>query len=496
MSRYLLGLSISKLSLNQSGSDAESYNGDGRCPDCRGNGTKPQKPKKTLKQLAEETVFKEISKSVAEDSFRSRYCCGGTLPTAPKSEPITLRWDDPSDDDLSRRCDFPMDGKLVKEKVTSIVNGICNACDKNGNIDANSFSSNFDPHGAGILDIVSQILLPGFQAQKLKERPEHRGIKATLTKLQVLSAGSAAASKLLSASSARSEFGRLIICLPHTHEGGRIEISRNGRSTKFDWSDSHGRLKRKNKVKWAAFIGGCTYRIYPVVEGKQFMLIYTLIVTQCIGGILDAQPIIELSSLPLYQSFKIMLEQPSFMRRVLPLFDLTKLDKADEKLFEKEAALCEADPENHIAIDYDNWQCATCHGGFPTVEEYREARKQEAQISRIGSELHPLYTGEKKNKEYRMNVRGGIDYREWQRPYVEEDLQEDWPWTKHRNVRWLNEPLPVEEGVRELALLNPIEGVEEDDELYHGKGKMIEKFYSHLVILAHIQEPSERNLKR
>jgi hypothetical protein len=38
---------------------------------------------------------------------------------------------------------------------------------------------------------------------------------------------------------------------------------------------------------------------------------------------------------------------------VLPLLDSTPLDKADEDLFEKEAEICADDPENHVAIDYD-----------------------------------------------------------------------------------------------------------------------------------------------
>ena len=73
-----------------------------------------------------------------------------------------------------------------------------------------------------------------------------------------------------------------------------------------------------------------------------------------------------------------------------------------------------------------------------------------------------------------------------------QDLKEDWPWKKYKDVRWLNDPLQ-NEGGRELALLNPIQDVGEDDELYNGKGKVIETFDSFLVILAQIPEPSKRN---
>jgi hypothetical protein len=160
---------------------------DGPCSECDGTGKKPKKEKKSLRQLAEDAVLKRISESVAGDSSASRYCCGGSLPATPKSKPTTLRWDDPSEEGISRKCHFPMDSDLAANRVVAIVNGICKASDKDGNLDAENFSTNFDPHGNGIVDIISQLLLPGFQAQKLKKRPEHRGIKATLTNLHVSS---------------------------------------------------------------------------------------------------------------------------------------------------------------------------------------------------------------------------------------------------------------------------------------------------------------------
>jgi len=104
---------------------------------------------------------------------------------------------------------------------------------------------------------------------------------------------------------------------------------------------------------------------------------------------------------------------------VLPLLDTSTLDDADEELFMKEAEICEADPESHIAIDYDEWQCETCHGGYPTLEEYREARKQDVQIDLIGKEVHAFRIGQATDKDDRLNIQGGIDVREWQRSFVE-----------------------------------------------------------------------------
>ncbi|KAH8781757.1 hypothetical protein F5882DRAFT_500081 [Hyaloscypha sp. PMI_1271] len=515
---------------------------DGPCSECDGKGKKPRKEKKSLRRLAEDGLLKGISESVAGDSSASRYCCGGILPGTPKSEPTTLRWDDPSEEGISRKCHFPMDSDLAANRVVTIVNGICKASDKNGNLDAKNFSTNFDPHGNGILDIISQLLLPGFQAQKLKERPEHRGIKATLTNLQVCSAETPPVYITRAVSPPKSEFGKLVICLPHSHEGGKLEILRSSRSTIFDWSDSSSDARKKNNIKWAAFIGDCEFRIHPIREGQQFNLVYTLSLTKSIGRTLDARPIIEVASLPFYQAIREILEQPGFMRRggtigfyccygynhtkeqakrllphglkgidmvlyqtfhnlgmkveVLPLFNTTPLDAADEALFEMEAKICMDDPENHIAIDFDNWQCTKCQEGYPTLEEYREYTKNQGnQISRVGNELYSFQIGEKKDKDYRLHGCGGIDNREWQRKLVEEGLREDWPWAEYKNVRWLNQPPGENEENRDLALLNLIEDVDPEDKLYHGVGEEIETFDSNLVILAHIPVPSKRKLK-
>jgi hypothetical protein len=118
----------------------------------------------------------------------------------------------------------------------------------------------------------------------------------------------------------------------------------------------------------------------------------------------------------LYQTFHNL----GMKVEVLPLFNTTPLDAADEALFEMEAKICMDDPENHIAIDFDNWQCTKCHEGYPTLEEYREYMKNQDQISRVGCELHSFQIGEKKDKETRLHAQGGIDYREWQRKIVDE----------------------------------------------------------------------------
>ena len=179
---------LSKLSIDHpSDSDDHSENDDdGECP-CGGRGNKPPRKMKTLRVLTEEGTLKQFAKCIEEASFASRYCCGGILANAPNSSRTTLRWDDPSEEGISRKCHFPIPNgsRLTEDEVTSVVAQLSKACDENGILKAIHFSINIDPHGEGILDIVSQLLLPGFRSAKLKTRPEHRGIKATLTKLHV-----------------------------------------------------------------------------------------------------------------------------------------------------------------------------------------------------------------------------------------------------------------------------------------------------------------------
>jgi hypothetical protein len=166
-------------------SDSDDHSNNGECPECGGRGNKPNKPKKALRDLCEEQTLKEFSKVVIEESFASRYCCGGILANLPTAGSTTLRWDDTSEKGTTRKCNFPIDSKLTEGEVVSMVTLLRNACDENGALEAKDFSINFDPHGSGILDIISQLLIPGFRSAKLRTRPEHRGIRATLTKLYV-----------------------------------------------------------------------------------------------------------------------------------------------------------------------------------------------------------------------------------------------------------------------------------------------------------------------
>jgi hypothetical protein len=154
--------SYQKLSICLAKSDSDDHSNNGECPECGGRGNKPKKPKKALRDLCEEQTLREFSKVVIEESFASRYFCGGILANLPTAGSTTLRWDDRSEKGRTRKCNFPIDSKLMEGEVISMVTLLRNSCDENGALKAKDFSINFDPHGSGILDIISQLLIPGF----------------------------------------------------------------------------------------------------------------------------------------------------------------------------------------------------------------------------------------------------------------------------------------------------------------------------------------------
>jgi hypothetical protein len=100
-----------------------------------------------------------------------------------------------------------------------------------------SFSVDFHPHDYSIVNAISQILLPEVDVKFLEERGEHRGVLAELYKVNVSWMYSPiekrvliVAYKIYSGPAGKfqahvdtprglTQFGSLVVCLPHPHEG-------------------------------------------------------------------------------------------------------------------------------------------------------------------------------------------------------------------------------------------------------------------------------------
>ena len=117
------------------------------------------------------------------------------------SDPIVLRWDSPSEE-TTRKLTFPL--AEVDDSVTA-VEGLLRDCApatfgvggeevldesyrKAVKLDAHQFSTNFNPYDVGIVDAISQILLPGSAKPFADEKAafgDNSGVLAELYSLNV-----------------------------------------------------------------------------------------------------------------------------------------------------------------------------------------------------------------------------------------------------------------------------------------------------------------------
>jgi hypothetical protein len=189
---------------------------------------KKSKPMASLLHLAERGILKQLSKAVDGQRVTARYCCGGrvrALPPAalplqdekPRKVPrLTLRWDD-SMNRRGRKVHFPHTDEPPRKFESQIVT-LADRCRETGLLDGSKFSIDFDPHFFGIIDVISQILLPGFNSEILKDVSEQRGIRAKLSNLQIRSRGG---NQDIPLDPHRwpTYFGKLVVCLPYAHQG-------------------------------------------------------------------------------------------------------------------------------------------------------------------------------------------------------------------------------------------------------------------------------------
>jgi hypothetical protein len=158
---------------------------------------KKPKPMASLVQLAERGILKQLTKAIDGQRVTARYCCGGRVRALPpgslpfqnenekprKVPRLTMRWDD-AEDRRGRKVHFPHTNSPPR-KLDAQIETLAERCQATGLLDGSKFSIDFDPHFYGIIDIITQVLLPGLESEVLKGVPEQRGVRAKLSNLQV-----------------------------------------------------------------------------------------------------------------------------------------------------------------------------------------------------------------------------------------------------------------------------------------------------------------------
>ena len=175
--------------------------------------------RRTLQKVAEKSTLKQFMEAVQGCQATANYCCGGSIPISPSTNtasnfgdatiskspltasPVALRWDVPKEEKL-RKITFPFPPENSSGQAVSPLDDLIEACApatfgykgkdvldegyrKAGKLDSNQFSIAFHPHDYGIVDAISQLLLPEVKSSILKGREEQRGIVTELYKLNV-----------------------------------------------------------------------------------------------------------------------------------------------------------------------------------------------------------------------------------------------------------------------------------------------------------------------
>jgi len=182
----------------------------------------PVKGAKSLVKMAEQALLRHFKLCVDGLNSPLNYCCGGAAlipasadesareysprrPDELEAPQIVLRWDMP-DDDCTRKIQFPLriNSKGLTpagEKDTQTMQDLLKAMmpstlkrkregtsEENlqfGKLNKQQFSVDFDPYECGIIDAISQVLLPRYYLDEMCERQEHQGIVARLRALHV-----------------------------------------------------------------------------------------------------------------------------------------------------------------------------------------------------------------------------------------------------------------------------------------------------------------------
>ncbi|KAH7386267.1 hypothetical protein BKA64DRAFT_645840 [Cadophora sp. MPI-SDFR-AT-0126] len=237
-------------------------------------------------------LWATLKKAVENHQSSASYCCGGSIAidtspassslttagqvppgTAIKSPPIALRWD-VKEAGHAHAIHFPQASLVSKNTRSSstssqpsLLEQLLVSCApatfgrknkdildesyrKAGTLDRSQFSVDFHPYDYGIVDTISQILLP-----------------------QVYSAPS-----------------DLYIDV--------LWVTNTDATT----------------IRWAAFYSDCEHEVLEVTSGHRVTLTYNLYVTESVGKILHPHPSADLESFPLYQGVKQLNDAPNVFK--------------------------------------------------------------------------------------------------------------------------------------------------------------------------------------
>ncbi|KXJ88481.1 hypothetical protein Micbo1qcDRAFT_207207 [Microdochium bolleyi] len=243
----------------------------------------------------------------------STFSCGGSIPMKPSHAPgqdqhqhphscppVTARWTGTGGD---HHITFPLEGEDAARLPALVRDCVPATFGKDDEdvldptyrsavaMDTSKFAVDFDPYILGIQGLRQSVV-------------------AELYKLNIYESPSGFFKSHVDTPRHETQFGSLVVCLPHPHQGGGLVVRHAGKDVTFDWSSTEG------AVQWAAFYSDCEHEILNVTEGARVTLTYNLYARTHpadLEGLLGQELApVDVQSLPLYEVVRAAMADPAY----------------------------------------------------------------------------------------------------------------------------------------------------------------------------------------
>ncbi|KAK5138256.1 hypothetical protein LTR08_003317 [Meristemomyces frigidus] len=276
----------------------------------------------SLAKMMTDKLLNELKASVAQCARAATFACGGSFPIQdqasqdpkhPSVRPIQIRYDNgehgqlvtlptngidsPAFQQLLRVCTPASFGRGGEEVMYEEYR-------KASKLGPEDFLTSFCPYEAGIIDIISQLLLPNATHEKDK-----RSVRAELYKLNVYSSPCGRFKAHVDTPRSDAQFASLVVALPVAHEGGELVVRSAGKQLVFDWSTATDPIS--STLKFAAFYSDCEHEVLEVTSGHRVTLTYNLYVTRGNGHLAGIPSGLDPTQLPIYDTLKNIFDVPS-----------------------------------------------------------------------------------------------------------------------------------------------------------------------------------------
>ncbi|KAL1955774.1 hypothetical protein VTO42DRAFT_8094 [Malbranchea cinnamomea] len=239
-------------------------------------------------------------------------------------------------------------------------------------LDADRFCTTFHPADFGILETIERMLLPRMNSP-LNNDLQFRRVRAELYQFNIYSGPSGIRKNFINTTRSPTQFASLVVCLPSAHQGGVLFLGHGDHLVRYDWSE-----QSSSKIQWVAFYSDCEHEIRRISQGHRITVTYDLRIMDPVTANLSADPIVQLTTLPLYSDLRSL----GLQVKVLPVLeeggtyfspskDLDVKSRVDgsgqyaESLFD--------DDDRSIERDLLDEFCAT---GYMTIEPWSPSSKR------------------------------------------------------------------------------------------------------------------------